>query len=429
MKTFHPNQNHQPAQAVLENMLDCIPDAVLSSDRKGIITYCNEAFEVMFGYSRAELIGLDRRSLPILPAFDKDAQSSIYTRLAAGEAIYNYETVRLTRGGIPLDVSISMTPIREQGKGITGLTSVYKDITEHKRTQNAIQESEARYKLITSNMTEMIALLDNERRYLFVSPSYESKLGYRPEELHGQCADRFVYSEDALRFRKKLAETDTGMSHSVEYRHLKADGRLLWVELRLSVLASGGINRYLAVGRDISERKQLEEQMIHMSYYDTVTGAPNLYLFKDRLNEAVRTARRFYHGLALFYVSLDGFRKINTAYGYEAGNAVLKAVAERLMSGIREKGTVGRISGDEFTVYLHGIERKQDAVRIAERIADQLAEPFDLQGKAVPLTASIGIAVYPDDCLDSVALIDHAHAAMFRAKENGKGRWHLYDSD
>ena len=172
---------------------------------------------------------------------------------------------------------------------------------------------------------------------------------------------------------------------------------------------------------DITEHKLTEERIQRVAHHDSLTGLPNQLLFNDRLNQAISLAKRDSRQFALLYLDLDKFKPVNDGMGHAAGDELLKAVATRIRLQVRESDTVARVGGDEFTVILHDIIRREDAETVARKIIAALASPFQLgsQKQGVDIGASIGIALYPADARDADALVKAADAAMYRAKQAG----------
>ncbi|MDA8230301.1 MAG: GGDEF domain-containing protein [Magnetospirillum sp.] len=174
----------------------------------------------------------------------------------------------------------------------------------------------------------------------------------------------------------------------------------------------------------VSRLKDKEKQLERLAHHDALTGLPNRVLFLDRLEHAVHQAHRRNLGLALLYLDLDGFKPVNDTLGHPVGDLLLRAVAERLANCLREDDTLARMGGDEFTVLLQMVADKGDAARVARKIVEALSRPFTLQGHDVRISASVGVALYPDHGADGQDLLRAADAAMYHAKALGKNTVH-----
>lgn len=182
---------------------------------------------------------------------------------------------------------------------------------------------------------------------------------------------------------------------------------------------------YAAIFSDITERKNAEEKIVQLAYFDELTGLPNRRLFNDRLSMALATAHRSNDMLAVMFIDLDRFKEINDSLGHSAGDVLLKLVAKRIQSVLREGDTLARLGGDEFVV-LCEINDIAGVISLADKVLCHLNAPFQLEDVAVGATASIGAAVYPDDGLDSETLLKHADIAMYRSKDIGRNSFQLF---
>jgi diguanylate cyclase (GGDEF)-like protein/PAS domain S-box-containing protein len=180
--------------------------------------------------------------------------------------------------------------------------------------------------------------------------------------------------------------------------------------------------------RDITDRRRAEERVEFQAYHDLLTGLPNRLLLRDRLSVAMAHAQRRRHHLALMFLDLDHFKLINDTLGHSAGDRLLQDLAQRLSGCVRQDDTVARVGGDEFTLLFPGLGRGLDAVRMAQKILKSIAQPFFLDGQELHVTASVGIAIYPEDGKDAEGLMSNADGAMYRAKDLGRNNYQLWTS-
>jgi diguanylate cyclase (GGDEF)-like protein len=170
---------------------------------------------------------------------------------------------------------------------------------------------------------------------------------------------------------------------------------------------------------DVTERKRTEEELAYRATHDLLTGLPNRMLLKDRFSVAMAQAQRFHKKLGVIFLDLDRFKEVNDTLGHDAGDRVLYAVGNRLMELLRKTDTVARIGGDEFLLLLPNIEQVEDAISISQTVLDGLREPFIVDGYEVSISASIGIAIYPDDGTEIDTLVSRADKAMYEIKQRG----------
>lgn len=184
-------------------------------------------------------------------------------------------------------------------------------------------------------------------------------------------------------------------------------------------LRTGGLE-VQGVTRDITERRASQERIAYLAEHDTLTGLPNRALVTDRLSQALASARRESHGVALLYIDLDRFKPVNDTHGHAVGDLLLREAAQRMRDCVRESDTVGRFGGDEFVVLLPRVEVPDDALRVAEKIRSALVAPFLVSGLSLEVSSSIGVALYPEDGRSESSLLLAADRAMYEAKRSGR---------
>lgn len=170
-------------------------------------------------------------------------------------------------------------------------------------------------------------------------------------------------------------------------------------------------------------RKETAARIFHLTHHDPLTGLPNRILFADRLKQALARAKRYGRGVGVLFVDLDQFKSINDSVGHEAGDALLKIVADRLVRCVRSTDTIARLGGDEFAMVLPDLARGEDAGLVAQKVLEVVGRPATVDDRTIPITASVGIALYPSDDTDPDVLLAQADRAMYRAKEKGGHCW------
>lgn len=207
---------------------------------------------------------------------------------------------------------------------------------------------------------------------------------------------------------------------------VRQDGSSFNLDIACSELRHGRAKFYTAILRDISERKENEERIRRLAHHDNLTGLPNRNLLHDRTSQSLARVKRNGNRLAILYVDLDKFKPINDQLGHKAGDIVLMEVAHRLVATIRHSDTVARIGGDEFVVVLEDVIRPTEAAKIASKIVEKLSHPFDVLGHACSISASVGIALYPDDGAELDEVFKAADIAMYKVKNSGRNGYALY---
>jgi len=354
---------------------------------------------------------------------------------------------------LPTDGVYSLN-LKEWVRGLAALVLLFDIYTvyqqrELQRIRRQLGERERLFQLITENAADMIAVIDRNGQRLYNSPAYQKVLGYDPEELAATSSMDQIHPEDRARVLEAAEKArNTGRGERLEYRIRHKDGSWRFIESTASAIRSpeGETEGLVIVNRDITERKRAEEKLDHLSFHDGLTNLPNRALFLDRLQRAITQARR--HSdfrFAVLFIDIDEFKVFNDSLGHVAGDALLIQIAQRLTVCLRGADTVSRPrlgdtpeilsgestlarpGGDEFTVLIEELHDPSDTIRVAERIQQKLAVPFDLNGQEIVLTVSIGIAFSSSAGAEAQDVLGDAEIAMYRAKSTGKGRCEVFD--
>lgn len=330
------------------------------------------------------------------------------------------------------------------------------------RIQQALRESEERYRLLAENINDLVCLHQPDGRYLYVSPSCESLLGYHHNELIGKDPYNFFHPDDADSIlQQTLAaalqstpftnpytfsyaenadcvtqETDAN-AHKLKpipitYRMRHKSGNYIWFETLTTPIIDdqGEVVQLQTTSRDITERILAQERLRYEALHDALTGLPNRHLLMERLEYAIHRSKRLenYH-FAILFLDLDRFKVINDSLGHLTGDQVLIAIGKKLQSLLRESDLAVRMGGDEFVILLDEIKGINDAVRATERILAKLNLPLMIEGREIYITTSIGIVFGSKDYLEAAHILRDADIAMYRAKHEGKARYEIFDPE
>lgn len=260
----------------------------------------------------------------------------------------------------------------------------------------------------------------------WVNPAFAKLSGYSKEELIGQTPRLLKSGQHSDEYYQTMWETiSRGESWNRETVEQAKNGDLYTVSQTITPMLDerGEITHFIAVYEDITEQKQAQKRIEYLAHFDALTGLPNRTLFYDRLEQALSLAKRNHGGVALLFMDLDGFKRVNDTMGHHAGDLLLIGVAERLRQCIRESDTVARLGGDEFTVILNDAHEQHSVARIAEKIIASLAQPFELEGNEARIGVSIGIARYSEEASTEDELVKNADQAMYAAKSAGKNTY------
>ncbi|MDO8589257.1 MAG: EAL domain-containing protein [Armatimonadota bacterium] len=319
-------------------------------------------------------------------------------------------------------------PINDVDGKFMGYVGSCFDITDMKH-------AESNMRMHTSAMNaagDQIVITDPDGRIEFVNLAFERETGYGSEEVIGKKPSVLKSGEHDAAFYDELWNTiRSGRTWQGEIVNRRKDGGLYTEDMTITPVKneSGEIERFIAIKRNITEKKVYEKQLDRLAHYDHLTGLPNRLLFADRLTQNLAKARRNGESLAVMFLDLDRFKNINDTLGHSIGDILLNGVARRLTACLREMDTVARMGGDEFTIILSQISQPDDATNVAQKILDSLAKPFDVGGGyELFVSASIGITMFPLDGSDVETLVKNADTAMYRAKEQGRNNWQLCTS-
>ena len=305
------------------------------------------------------------------------------------------------------------------------MIGTHTDVTERHEREQALRLAATVFEIVD----EAVVVTDLNNRIVSVNPAFTAITGYAPAEVVGKNPKLLASGSHSPAFYQAMwrALAESGSWRGEIWNRAKS-GKVYveWLAIKQVRDEQGEASHYVAVFSDISERKAAEDRMQQLAHYDALTGLPNRTLFHDRLQQSLAKAKRDKTRLALMFIDLDEFKPINDSLGHHVGDLLLKEVARRLLDCLRrESDTVGRLGGDEFVVILPDMEALDDATRVAEKILEALARPCELAGRSVCVSASIGIAAYPEHGADDKQLLTSADAAMDQAKQAGRNRYAL----
>ena len=305
--------------------------------------------------------------------------------------------------------------LQEDGESIV---AVIRDITGLKRAENELRRSEALQRTLAAALTDFVFVLDSSG---IIRSANRLQPGHRQEDVIGQRAAEFVAPKYRDAFEEVFRQAvDTGRIQSVETSVDLPDGKHFFLCRLNPVHLDGMESSVVLIATDITDRKLIEDRILHLANHDELTNLPSLRLAKDRIYMALKMARRYKTLIAVMFVDVDGLKSINDSYGHEAGDILLVEVSKRLLSCVRDTDTVARIGGDEFLIVVTALRYPENAALIAENVIQTVFQPITLDGNQVNVGISVGIAIYPDDGDDAESLIKRADKAMYAVKNSGK---------
>jgi PAS domain S-box-containing protein len=310
-----------------------------------------------------------------------------------------------------------------------------------------LRDAEARNAAVLNAIPDLLFELDIDGRYLDYRAPRADLLAAPPEDFIGKTVSEILPPDAAgICMAALRAALEHGSSSGEQFELALPQGSR-WFELSVSrkAVVAGETPRFIALSRDITERKEAEAHIARLAYFDSLTGLPNRPAFLERVDREIRRAAQRNETLAVLFMDLDGFKNVNDTLGHAAGDLILQWAAERLQDGLRPSDVISRVTGfdgeaaspdvqlarlggDEFTALLLDLERPEDALLAARRICTLMRRPFQLDDRELTLSASVGVALYPADGRDAATLLKHADTAMYHAKTSGRDNAQLYSA-
>jgi len=423
------------SEARFRAVAETASDAIISIDADSRIVYANPATEQVFGYGTAELEGepltrlmperLRPRHLEALGAY-----------LESGERHVDWAGTVLTgahRSGAEIQIEVSFSEYEIDGERF--FTGVIRDVTEREQSRRRLEETEQRYRQLFEDSLDAVYVTDADGTIIEMNPAGLALFGYAPEEVGEiRAHDFYANPADRLRFQRAIARHGNVAGYEEKLRRKDGESFDALITATADRGPDGEIRGYKGIIRDITERKEFEDQLERRALHDPLTELPNRALFWDRLENAIGRAARHGEALAVLFMDLDRFKVINDGFGHIAGDRLLAAVASRLQAAVRHPDTVARFGGDEFIVLIESLADPEELRRVAERIVEVFKVPFTLVGQQVHVSTSIGMTMSRvGEIGDQTGrewgeeLVRRADRAMYRAKAQPGTGVVLYD--
>jgi diguanylate cyclase (GGDEF)-like protein/PAS domain S-box-containing protein len=426
----------QESEEQFRMILNSTAEAIYGIDIIGNCTFCNSSFLRQMRFEREEdLLGRNMHDLIHYKKVDgtpyPQEECRGYLVTWKGEGVHVDDEVFWRSDGSSFYVEYWSYPIK-RGDEIIGTVVTFLDISDRKRIENALRESEAKYRALFTKMLNGFSyhkiVLDEKGLpvdYIFleVNDSFERLTGLDRKDILGKRATEILpglrgSDFDWIRVYGEVALT----CKEIRFEQFSSDFDR-WFAVSAYCTEKGYFG---AILEDITERKRMEQAIKEQAYLDTLTGLPNRMLFMEHLNLAINQARRNEQVLAVLFLDLDRFKPINDAFGHATGDQVLKQVASRLKSCVRDTDMVTRIGGDEFSILLPNVDQIEDISKVTEKIISTVNKPYMLNEHELHISASVGISTYPDDSIRPEILLRNADIAMYHAKGQGSGNYQFY---
>ena len=432
---LYENMSLRVAHAVREqefsSLLESSPDNIIRYDRDCRAIYVNHLMEETVDVDTSSLLG----KTPMESRFDglvgvENYQQKLQEVIAHGEP-REMEVVARNPQGEVVTHHVCVVAERDNNGRVVGAIAFGRDVSAQKKA-----ESELRIAAIAMGSQEAIAITDNQQRIIKINPAFVRITGYSAEEALGRTPGALLKSgrHDKDYYREMWDNLTRDGYWQGEIWNRRKNGEIYPVLVHITVVAGddGEVSNYVASYVDITQKKQAEETIHNLAFYDHLTELPNRRLLQDRLQHTMASsARNRRHGAVLF-IDLDRFKELNDTRGHDVGDLLLHAVASRLLACVRGDDTVARLGGDEFVIILNGLHEKSneaavEAENVAEKIRAELSRKFDLEGYEYHTSPSIGITLFVGKETGIDELLKRADTAMFQAKQSGRNAIRFFD--
>ena len=405
------------------SIVESSDDAIISKSLDSVVTSWNAGAQAMFGYSAEEMLG--RPITVLLPPDRLNEEELILQRLRAGEKVDHFETLRIRKDGRAVHVSVTISPIHDADGKVVGASKIARDIGEKKALEAQLLLTAS----VFSHTREGILVIGTDGVIMEVNPAFTQITGYGRDELLGQSAKALVARHDVADLLTAVSQALNVHGHyQGEHWSRRRDQRKFAMLLTVSVVrnTAGVIQNYVALLADITPLRLRQDELEHLAHHDALTDLPNRVLLADRIQQALILARRQGFKVAVLYIDLDGFKQVNDAFGHAVGDALLVALSKRMKLALREVDTLARIGGDEFAAVLSDVKGLEECQHLLQRVLLACCTPVPIGEQQVQVSASIGVALYPQDDVQAEQLLSHADQAMYLAKQSGKNRYQVF---
>ncbi len=420
------------SEAFLKTIFDSIQDPFCIIDRDYRIVRANKAYAQMRNKKLGDLLGKTCYEA-LLKRSSVCDECIVEKTFASGDPCAKEKKAFVFDGVMTWSAIYTYPIVGSEGK-VTHVIEYTQDITERKRAEEALRESEERYALAAKGANDGLWDWDLRSNEIYLSYRWKSMLGYDEREISANPKEWFsrVHPDDRGEVEARIAAHLSGRSPHFEgeYRIMHKDGMYRWMLNRGLAIRDRDGHAYRMAGSqtEITSRKSAEEQLVYNAFHDALTGLPNRSLFMDRLQHVITVSTRRANDLyAVLFLDMDRFKIINDSLGHTVGDQLLVIMGQKLSECLRPGDTVARLGGDEFAVLLDNIRELKDAVDVAERIHQKLSEPIQIKGHEVFTSVSIGIAMGSERYERPEQVLRDADIAMYQAKSRGNACYEIFD--
>jgi diguanylate cyclase (GGDEF)-like protein/PAS domain S-box-containing protein len=419
-----PRPNPFPRNSLADRLLEALPVSAWLKSTEGILLACNSRCAADFGRKKSELIN---RLSPEFTSPDlRERAVRSDAELVKDRNAVVYEARQLREDGTYRYGIVTKSPIFNPDGSVVGIFGVVTDITERKQAEEELQLAAE----VFEHSDEAIYIADENNHILKVNPAFTNITGYAFVEVQGTDPRVLGPTEEQSETWEAVwsAVSSRGIWHG-EFTNRRKSGELfpVWATIIALGERQGRRAHYLGIFRDITERKASEDRMRWLAHHDFLTGLASRGLYEDRLDQALRRARRDRTTLALFIIDLNGFKAVNDSLGHLFGDQILKGTASRLLECVRQTDTVARIGGDEYAVVAPDIGTRANVEALARKIVSAVCQPMEHDTGEMWVGASVGASLFPDHGDSGQILQALADAAMYRIKKSGRSGYSVHE--
>jgi diguanylate cyclase (GGDEF)-like protein/PAS domain S-box-containing protein len=401
------------------------PDGIIAYDDSLRISVWNRALERLTGIPAAEVLG--RGALQVFPHLADQGVAELLERALNGETVFGPDLAHRVRGeDSTVWLSATYAPQRDAAGRVVGVVGVLRDVTGRRRAESRDSASDGARTLAAEAAVGLALIEGGTIRNS--NPRLGAIFGRPPEEIIAlESAANLVGPEDRERFVEDLHQCIEGDRPALRdaFRIVRPDGNPVEIEVSFALAEAGGRPVAVATFVDVTDRRRVEGHVADQAYNDPLTKLPNRVRFLERAAREVAQARRHRRRVAILYLDIDRFKLVNDTWGHGTGDRLLRSLALRLQRRLRQADTIARVGGDEFVILLPDARPAAEMAGVARKLLESVTRPFQLGEQTLRVTASLGVATFPDDGGDPETLLRNADAAMYRAKELGRGTFQL----
>lgn len=424
----HRTKDLEKSLSLVKATLESTADGILMVSKRGAIVDWNHQLAEMF-HMPADIVKSkdERRGLQHVLDMTYDPQGLIKQL----EYLYDHPEIQGDMGEMPIKNGHIIARYSQPhivGKRIVGRVWSFRDVTETRRAEEELRLRERAIEASTHGV--MITEAKPSYKILYANPALAHITGYSKEELIGKDS-LFLKAKEQTEIERLNLAFKEQREDQAEFQAYRKDGKAFWSEMHIAPVRDpeGDIKHFVGIMEDITERKKMEEQLVHQATHDFLTDLPNRALLLDRIQQAFLNANRANTIVGVLFIDLDRFKLVNDSLGHDMGDKLLNIIAERLRKSVRESDTVARLGGDEFVVISQFLHSPDNLVPLAQKIIQVVSEPVAINGNELNITTSIGLSSYPTDAQEVNDLLRNADTAMYQAKDLGRNNFQFFTSE